>query len=359
MGFSQRRTRLLDRVDADAFLVVNREDSDPASLYYLTGFTGEGALLATGNESLLLTDSRYTEQAGREAPDLPLRELKGPYIDGTAEIAKEKGLKRIAFSAARMSHENALKLGAALDGELLAPSDPVAELRKVKDPQEVEHIRRATKLTEAALAALLEEVRVGMTERALALRLEVLMREMGAQRAAFDLIIAAGENAALPHYQPADRAIAEGDLLLLDVGTKADRYCSDMTRVFAVGRVPRELAAVYETVLAANRAGIAAVKAGKTGVEVDAAAREVIAQAGHAEHFGHGLGHGVGLEVHEGPSLSPRSTDTLAPGMTTTVEPGIYLPGTGGVRIEDLVVVTQDGCEVLTSFPKDRLTVVG
>lgn len=359
MGFLQRRIQLLDQIDTDAFLAVNREDSDPASLYYLTGFSGEGALLLTKDEALLLTDSRYTEQAGREAPDLPMRELTGPYIDGVAEIANEKGVERITFSAARMSHANALKLDTAFNGNIVPASDPTAALRKVKERGEIERIRRATQLTEAALTALLEEIRVGMTERSLALRLEFLMREMGAQRTAFDLIIAAGENAALPHYQPGDRAIAAGDLLLFDIGARVDRYCSDMTRVVAVGRPPKNLAGIYETVLAANRAGIAAVATGKTGVEVDAAAREVIASAGHAEHFGHGLGHGVGLEVHEGPGLSPRSTDTLVAGMTVTVEPGIYLPGIGGVRIEDLVVVTDEGCDVLTSFPKDELLVVG
>jgi len=359
MGFAQRRRRLLDAIDSDAFLTVNREGSDPASLYYLTGFSGEGALLLSEDEALLLTDSRYTEQAGREAPDLPMRELKGPYIDGVSEIASAKGLERITFSSARMSHENALKLGAAFNGEIVPKSDPVAGLRMVKEPGEIERIRKATTLTEAALTALLEEIRIGMTERDLVLRLEILMREMGAQRTAFELIIAAGENAALPHYQPADRAIAAGDLLLFDIGAKLDRYCSDMTRVVAVGRAPKGLESVYATVLAANRAGIAAVRAGQSGVAADAAARDVITTAGHGEHFGHGLGHGVGLEVHEGPGLSPRSTDTLAAGMTVTVEPGIYLPGTGGVRIEDLVAVTQDGCEVLTSFPKDELLVVG
>jgi Xaa-Pro aminopeptidase len=359
MGFAQRRNRLLDQIETEAFLVVNREGSDAASLYYLTGFSGEGALLLTGDDALLLTDSRYTEQATREAPALPLQETKKSYIDEAAQAAKERGLRRLSFAAERISHRSALKLGEAFDGTLVASEDPVAVLRKVKDSEEIARIRRATQLTEEALSALQKEIRVGMTESALALRLEFLMREMGAQRTAFDLIVAAGENAALPHYQPGDRTLERGDLLLFDIGARADRYCSDMTRVFAVGEPSPQLRQVYETVLRANQAGIAAVAAGRSGVEVDAAARDVIAQAGHAEHFGHGLGHGVGLEVHEGPGLSPRSTDTLASGMTVTVEPGIYLPGVGGVRIEDLVVVTAQGCDILTSFPKDDLLVVG
>ena len=185
------------------------------------------------------------------------------------------------------------------------------------------------------------------------------MREKGAEQVAFDLIVAAGENAALPHYQPGDRMLKQGDLLLFDIGAKLDRYCADMTRVFSVGKPTARAQEIYDIVLAANKTGIAAASAGADAKVVDAAARDLIASKGHSEHFQHGLGHGVGLEVHEGPRLSPMSTDKLQAGMTVTVEPGIYLPGFGGVRIEDLTVVTEDGCEVLTSFPKEELVQIG
>jgi len=191
------------------------------------------------------------------------------------------------------------------------------------------------------------------------LRLEVIMRKNGAEKVAFDLIVAAGENSALPHYQPGERTLRQGDLLLFDIGAQLDGYCSDMTRVFAVKEVSPQAREIYDLVLRTNQAGIKAIRAGASGVAVDTIARDVIAQAGHKEHFGHGLGHGVGLEVHEGPLLSPLSEDTLEPRMVVTMEPGVYLPGFGGVRIEDLLVVTKNGSEVLTNLPKDRLLEVG
>jgi Xaa-Pro aminopeptidase len=359
MNYEKRRSVLLDTVSADAFLVLNIEGSDRVSLFYLTGFTGEGALLLTQEGTTLLTDSRYTEQAKREIPALPVTEVKGSYLEGVADLCKERGIAKIAFAASRMSHATVLKLREMIEGELISCTDPVADLRRIKGPEEIDRIRDAVHLAEESLTTLMAEIEVGMSERELALRLEFIMRENGAEKVAFDLIVAAGENSALPHYQPGTQRIKEGDLLLFDIGARLNGYCSDMTRVFTVGRPTTQAQEIYGVVLAANMAGIAAVRAGESGVAIDAAAREVIAQAGHKEHFGHGLGHGVGLEVHEGPRLSPLSKDTLQPGMIVTVEPGVYLPGFGGVRIEDLVVVTEDGCEVLTTLPKDRLIEVG
>ena len=359
MNYSERCASLMDKIDADAFLVYNMEGSDFPSMYYLTGFTGEGALLVSEEGSLLITDSRYTEQASREVPAIPVRQVTGSYLDEISATIEESGAARVALAGARMSCSMVNKLRDKGDVEFVIADDPVNDLRSVKDQEEIERIRAAVKLTEESLDELIRGIKVGMSERELALRLEFIMREKGAEQVAFDLIVAAGENSALPHYQPGDRTLKRGDLLLFDIGAKLDRYCADMTRVFSVGKPTAKAQEIYDIVLAANKAGIAAVCDGASGKAVDAAARDLIAAKGHSEHFQHGLGHGVGLEVHEGPRLSPFSADTLQAGMTVTVEPGIYLPGFGGVRIEDLTVVTENGCEVLTSFPKDKLVEVG
>jgi len=359
IDYDKRRDALLESLDTDAFLIVNLEGSDSVSMFYLTGFTGEGALLLSAKEAFLMTDSRYTEQASREVPGLPVKEIKGDYLKEVTTILKARKLKRVAVSSKRMTYYVVEKLRELFGGEIIAFEDPVMALRRLKDPEEIARIREATRLTEASLTSLLGEIKIGVSERELALRLEVIMRKNGAEKIAFDLIVAAGENSALPHYQPGERTLRQGDLLLFDIGAQLDGYCSDMTRVFAVKEVLSQAREIYELVLRANQAGIKAIRAGASGVAVDTVARDVIAQAGHKEHFGHGLGHGVGLEVHEGPRLSPLSKDTLQPGMTVTVEPGVYLPGFGGVRIEDLLVVTKNGSEVLTSLPKDRLIEVG
>lgn len=349
----------MEKVDADGFLLFNMEGSDFPTMYYLSGFSGEGALLVSAKETLLITDSRYTEQASREVPDIAVRQASGSYWDEIGLTVKDKGISRLAIAGARMSYSTVDKLEDKLEAELVITEDPASELRKIKEPEEVERIRDAVKLTEESLDDLLGEIKVGMSERELALRLEFIMRQKGAEEVAFDLIVAAGENSALPHYQPGTRRLKPGDLLLFDIGAKLDRYCADMTRVFSVGKPSEKAQQIYDIVLAANKAGIAAVREGASGKAVDAVARDLIGKAGHKDHFQHGLGHGVGIEVHESPRLSPLSSDTLEAGMTVTVEPGIYLPGFGGVRIEDLTVVTKNGCEVLTSYPKERLTEVG
>ena len=359
IDYKTRQEALLGKIDADGFLVFNLEGSDQESLYYLTGFTGEGGLVLTQDKILLITDSRYTEQTKREVPDLPVYIVKKGYEEEIAQVINDLGITRLSLSSRRMSHYLVNKLGNAVTAQIVPQDDPVGELRKIKDSDEILRIREATRVTEESLQELLSEVKVGVTERHLALRLEWLMRTRGAERVAFDLIIAAGENTALPHYQPGDRKLREGDLLLCDIGAQVNHYCSDMTRVFSVGEPTQQAKELYDLVLRANRTGVAALKPGASGKEVDAAARDVIAAAGHKEHFGHGLGHGVGLEVHESPRLSPLSKDTLQPGMVVTVEPGVYLPGFGGVRIEDLLVVTENGYESITSFPRERLEIVG
>lgn len=351
----RRRTRLMDRIGGDGFLTINLEGSDAVSLFYLTGFTGEGALLLSRDGTILLTDSRYTEQAGREVPQLEIYETKKGYLDEVTTAINARSIGRLAIGAKRMSHYLVEQLQKKVETEIVALNDPVADLRTTKEPKELEKIEAATRLTEAALNELIDEMKIGMSEQELALRLEFIIREKGAEGVSFDLIVAAGENSALPHYRPGERKLKQGDLLLLDIGARLDGYCSDMTRVFAIGDPSNQAQEIYSLVLQANRAGIAAVRPGLSGVEVDAAAREVIVAADHGDHFGHGLGHGVGLEVHEPPRLSPLSKDELKPGMVVTVEPGVYIPGFGGVRIEDLIVVTEEGCRTITAYPRDRL----
>ena len=363
MDYAARRAKLRRRLaeeGLDAFLVINVEGSDQPNLRYLTGFTGSAGGLIVGREGdVFATDSRYTERAAREVPDLPVERLPGRWLDWLADRLASLSLRRVGIGTHRTSLWLYRELEKRLKGMELAPLDGWVEaLRRVKDPEEVERIAAAAKLTDEGLRWILGRLKPGITEREAALELEMWYRKNGAEHIAFDLIVAFGEGSSMPHYLPGERELREGDLILLDIGAKVDGYCADLTRVVALGRPVPEARAIYELVLAANRAGLEAVRAGVTGVEVDRAARAVIEAADHGDKFGHGLGHGVGLEVHEGPRLSPVSEDTLEAGMVVTVEPGVYLPGKFGVRIEDLVVVRPDGCEILSSFPKEELLVL-
>lgn len=272
-----------------------------------------------------------------------------------SELA-ERLPERVAFEADALTYANYELLR---DGGIeLAPRRGVVEsLRVVKEPEELDAIRRATEVTDATYGRFAEERFAGRTEMELVWRMEQLFHDCGADGLAFPVDVAAGPTAASPHAEPGDRVVQEGELVLVDAGAVVDGYCSDSTRMFAVGEVSDSLREVYEVVREAQQAGVDAIRAGVSARDADAAARSVITDAGYGESFGHGLGHGLGLLVHEAPGLRPESGDVLAAGNVVTVEPGIYLSGVAGVRIEDLVVVTDDGCEVLTSFPKELRTV--
>ncbi|MGC9530108.1 MAG: M24 family metallopeptidase [Candidatus Bipolaricaulaceae bacterium] len=357
-----RRARLRERAEReglDAVLVVNVEGSDQPNLRYLTGFTGSFGLLILGEKELLATDSRYLEQAGRQVQDLAVERVTGDWHRWLGRRLGELQLRRAALGARTTSVQVFQELGRqAPSTELVAADGWVEALRRRKSAPEVDCLARAARLTDEGLRWVLGKLRPGMTEREVALELEMWYRRHGAEHVAFDLIVAAGPHSSMPHHRPGDRPLEEGQLTLFDIGARVDGYCADLTRVVALGRVDPQMRAIYELVLAANQAGLEAVRAGVSGVEADRAAREVIAAAGHADQFGHGLGHGVGMEVHEAPRLSPTSTDELEDGMVVTVEPGVYLPGQFGVRIEDLVVVRPDGCEILSGFPKEELLVL-
>jgi len=359
--YPNRRRALLDIIDGEAYLALNHEGSDPATIRYLTGFTGEGAVLLSKEETVLLTDSRYTEQAKGEVDGVSIVEDRGWRSKATADAIVSRKLERVVFPSSRVSFrwvEQMRKLGGFV---LIPEEDPVLSLRKNKSAEEIEYLKKAAAIGDEAFASLLPELAVGMTEAQAALRLEVLIRETDAEGIAFDVNASTGTNTVLNHYNPAfdPKPLTDGDLLLFDFGVCFNGYRSDMTRTVVVGRPAAKAEEIYELVLRANMAGIDAVRTGVPASDVDAAAREVITAAGYGEYFGHGLGHGIGLEVHEAPGVSPKNSDPLEAGMVVTIEPGIYIPGFGGVRIEDDVIVTSDGCEVFTGFPKDKLIQVG
>ena len=319
---------------------------------YLVGFSSSNAALFVEPERVrLFTDFRYAETA-RAVEGVEFVETKRSLVGALAELLDGT----VGFEADAVSYASWEVLRAG--GLELVPRRGVVEaLRAVKDESELEKIRRAGEITSEGYARLADERFVGRTERKLAWRLEDLFRELGADAPAFESIVASGPNAAKPHARPTDRTMEAGETIVIDAGAMVEGYNADCTRTFATGPLPEELKAAYQATLEGQLAGLEAVRAGVTGIDADAAARDKIEAAGLGEHFGHGLGHGVGLEVHEAPRLSRESSDTLVAGNVATVEPGVYLAGLGGIRIEDLVVVTDGEPEILTSFTKDLITV--
>jgi Xaa-Pro aminopeptidase len=352
---AERLSELVAQAGLDVLLVT-----DLVNVRYVTGYTGSNGLALVGPRTRsFLTDFRYVEQAAVEVhPSFDRRRAPQDLLDSVAESLPGDGI-RLGFEDARMSVRQHAGLRELLPArvELVPTAGLVERLRAVKEPAEVEAIRAATQLADAACERMLRDGLVGRTEREVVIALEHDMRERGAEGPSFGSIVAAGPQGALPHAQPRDVEIRNGDLVVIDWGAKLDGYCSDCTRTIAAGRAAPEAERVYELVLDAQIAGLGAVRAGQHGREADAVARRVIEAGGHGDRFGHGLGHGVGLDIHEAPRLSQRSEDELRSGNIVTVEPGINVPGRFGVRIEDLVLVTDDGCEILTSMPK-RLMVV-
>ncbi len=341
----------LTESEADALLV-----SGDYNRRYLSGFTGSsGWLLIGATAALLLTDSRYTEQAGKQARDFTIVPQAGQVAPLLLDLCKQHGFGRLAFESEHVSvaiHDSYIE---AFEGEveLIGTQGVVENLRVAKDADEVAALQRAITIADNALEELLAWLQPGATEKEAAWRLEILMREAGAEALSFPSIIAAGPNGAMPHHRPGSDTIPRDKFIVMDFGCVADGYCSDMTRTVALGTPSPEMQEVYRLVFKAQRAAATHVRAGMSGVEADALAREVIVAAGHGDHFGHGLGHGVGLQIHEAPRLSPLAGDTPLPaGAVVSIEPGVYLPGIGGVRIEDLVLLRDDGADTLTGSPK-------
>jgi Xaa-Pro aminopeptidase len=344
---STRLDALAGRI-SEPFLVTNL-----VNVLYLTGFdsSNAGLVVEPGGGARLFTDFRYIE-AARSVAGVDVVMTKRALLRDLAEQLDG----RLAFEADALPYAQYEVLR---DGGLeLVPTRGVVEaMRAVKDEDELAKLRRAARAADRAFEALTAETWVGKTEKDLAWRLRQLLHAHGADDVSFDTAIGSGPNGALPHSSPGDKTIEIRTLVVADWGARLDGYCSDCTRTVSTGEPPKELRNAYQVCLRAQQAAVAQIRAGMTGKEADAIARDIIAEAGYGENFGHGLGHGVGLEVHEAPRLSTESTDTLEAGNVVTIEPGIYLPGLGGVRIEDLAVVRDGGVELLTGFPKELITV--
>lgn len=354
MTVAPRAGRVRERFDGiDALLV-----SDLTNIRWLTGFSGSnGWVLLSRDDITLVTDGRYGVQAAHQlaAAGVPADVLVG--TSGTALLQHLVDLagrhRHLGFEADHVSFDQHAKWAAAFGTTLVPAAGLVEAARRTKDPAEVEAIARAAAIADAALAEVAPALGDGFTEAQVRNRLELRMRELGASGPSYDTIVATGpSNAALPHHRPTDTRIEPGHTLIIDVGALVDGYHSDMTRSFVIGEASAHQRELYDLVLAAQMAGVAAVRPGVTTAELDAACRTVIAEAGYGEWFSHGTGHGVGLLIHEDPFINAAGGYTLHAGDVVTVEPGLYREGFGGFRVEDLVVVTTDGCRVLTSSPK-------
>ena len=353
MSRLQRLRDWLDQQPVDAVLIVKAERLESPNLRYLTGFTGStGAALITPREAVLLVDFRYVEQARIEAPGFEVVQVPRQASEALAEAVRAREIRRLGFEADGLTVRQRDELARLLQPVEMVPVEGIDRLRWVKEPDELERIRRAAQVADAAFDHILGYLRPGATERDVATELEFFMRRHGAEREAFSSIVASGARSSLPHGRASDKPLGAGEFVTLDFGAVVDGYHSDCTRTVVLGSASDSQREIYDLVLRAQTAALQGLRPGLSGRDADALARQVIADAGHGEHFGHGLGHGVGLAIHEGPTLSPREEAVLEPGMVVTVEPGVYLPGWGGVRIEDLVVLTPDGCEVLTRAPK-------
>jgi Xaa-Pro aminopeptidase len=333
----------------DAFLVTQ-----PENRRYLSGFTGSaGVLIITQDEALLATDFRYYEQVRQQAPDFALAEVTDRVEPVLAERLEKVGARRVGIESHDVTVETYQKWQEAAPGVEWAPTSGLVEgLREIKDAGELATIEEAVRIADRAMEHIYEWIRPGVTEKDVAWELEVYMRTHGAERLSFNTIVAAGPRGAMSHAVPTDRPIGRGEPIVIDMGALYRGYCSDLTRSFCIGEATDEYLRIWDTVLRAQRAAEEGIRGGMLGSEADALARNLIYGEGFEGQFGHGLGHGVGLAIHEGPRAARTASAPLRPGAILTVEPGIYDPTWGGIRIEDMVVITETGCRVLTGVAK-------
>jgi Xaa-Pro aminopeptidase len=340
------------RHSIDGLLLVK-----PENRRYISGFTGTaGYLLVTEKDAVLITDFRYTEQAKEQSPHFQVVKHGSSAPDEIRSQLKTLGISRLGFEQDYLTYGLYASYREKFEPVELVPVEGIVEkLRAVKDPQEIESIRKAAEIADAAFSHILGFLKPGITEREVAIELEFYMRKLGAKSSSFDIIVASGVRSSLPHGVASDKKLEKGDFVKMDFGALYQGYCSDITRTVVLGEPNRKQREIYEIVLESQLHALAHMKPGMTGKEADALARDIIKEKGYGDNFGHSLGHGLGLYIHEEPRLSFLSGDILQPGMVVTVEPGIYLEGFGGVRIEDDVVITDSGIEILTSSTKDLL----
>ncbi len=342
--------------DLDGILISNAHNRR-----YLSGFIGTaGYLFITRNDAVLATDSRYTEQAEIQAPGYEVSRVQGPLKEWFPAIAKGIGISKLGFEADDLTVSSLELFEKACDDakvglEFEPTTGATSKIRAIKDPDELILLQRAIDIGDEAFEETSGNMAPGMTEKEVAWEFEKAIRELGAESLSFDTIVAAGPNAARPHHQTGDREIREGETIVFDCGAIYQGYCSDLTRTVVLGEPDDEIRRVYNIVLEAQQTAIEEVKAGMTGADADAISRKIIEDAGHGDHFGHSLGHGLGMEVHEEPNVGPRGDTVLENGMPFTIEPGIYIPRWGGVRIEDVVVLENDSARVLSHASKQSL----
>lgn len=342
----------LDEYGLDAMLL----SSEPGE-YYAVGFHGEGYVLVAKNESRYITDSRYIESAEKQITGarITMTDRSKNYKVLLSAAVAELGVKKLGFEDCYMTVAQHLAYAEALPCDLEPAQDLVNDLRAAKDAEEIALMTEAQRITDAAFTEILAFLKPGMTEREVAAKLVYDMMRMGANKVSFDPIVVSGPNGSLPHGIPSDKKIENGEFVTMDFGCMYGGYCSDMTRTVAMGEPTEEMRRVYDTVLQAQLAGIAVTAAGVQGKVIDGAARKVIEDAGYGDYFGHGYGHSLGLEIHENPNANTREEKHLPLGAVVSAEPGIYLPGKFGVRIEDVTVLTDGGCTVLTKSPKELI----
>ena len=323
---------------------------------YMTGFTGTaGVVLLSAERALFITDFRYVEQAQKQAVGYEIVQHTGPITEEVAKRAKELGITKLGFEQDTLTYSEYRMYGDKTEAELVPVSGLVEKLRLIKTDAEIKILKEAAQIADAAFTHILSFIRPGVSELAVSNELEFFMRKQGAASSSFDIIVASGHRSALPHGVASEKLIETGEFVTLDFGAYYKGYCSDITRTIAVGEPSQDLKDIYDVVLEAQLRGLDGIRAGVTGKEADALTRDYITEKGYGQYFGHSTGHGIGLEIHEGPGLSIRSDTVLEPGMAVTVEPGIYIAGLGGVRIEDDVIVTKEGNEILTHSPKELI----
>lgn len=329
--------------------------SKPSNRRYLSGFTGSSAelLITVSGERILITDFRYVEQARLQSPDFKIIQQGMDITQTIKELANTYSLKNIGIEKEYTTLSTYQEYTDKIPEVVFIPvSDPCETIRKVKKPREIELIKKAIEIADKTFLHMKEFIVSGLREKEIAIEIEFFMRRLGSEKNAFDTIVASGVRSSLPHGLPTERVVSQGDFVTMDFGAVFEGYCSDITRTLIIGQPDALQVEIYDLVRKAQETAIRNIRPGMRGIDIDKIARDIISNAGYGENFGHGLGHGVGLDIHEGPRFSIRDDTVLEPGMVVTVEPGVYIPGWGGVRIEDIIVVTLQGCEVLTKAPK-------